>query len=87
MEKSYIICCEGSFRLINNGVKEVNKILRKYSFGDMDREQFWKIIHPVFVNSNFQAIMSSKFSHHDGISLGYTIEAYYKCYFMFFGIF
>lgn len=60
---------------MDDNINEVNDILGKYNFDGLDRQQFWQIIYPIFVNPNFQDRMSLNFPHHDNVSLGHHIVA------------
>lgn len=54
-------------------MSEVNNILRKYNFNQLETVNFWNIINPIFFNGNFLRRMEKDFPHHDDVSLGHHI--------------
>ena len=51
--------------------KDIENLLKKYHFTEEDREDFWKIIEPIYSHPEFQRRLdSSLFPHHGKKSLG-----------------
>ena len=51
--------------------KEIENLFQKYHFSELDRENFWNIISPIYQHEEFQKRLdSSLFPHHGKKSLG-----------------
>ena len=49
---------------------EINDIFNKYKLTDVEKEELYAIIYPIFKHEEFQRRMKSDFKHHSDITLG-----------------